>query len=66
VADVLVAKGGYTDRFFQARRQQPVSLSAELQWSLLPPLAMSSAQVSVAGILEPAPTTWRATASTTR
>jgi serine phosphatase RsbU (regulator of sigma subunit) len=54
VADVLVAKGGYTDRFFQARRQQPVSLSAELQWSLLPPLAMSSAQISVAGILEPA------------
>jgi hypothetical protein len=54
VADVMVAKGGYTDRFFQARRQYPVSLSAELQWSLLPPLMMNCPQVSVAGILEPA------------
>jgi hypothetical protein len=49
VADVMVAKGGYTDRFFQARRQYPVSLSAELQWSLLPPLMMNCPQVSVAG-----------------
>jgi hypothetical protein len=54
VADVLVTKGTYTDRFFQARRQQPMSLSAEMQWSLLPPLMMTTPQVSVAGILEPA------------
>jgi hypothetical protein len=54
VADVLVTKGAYTDRFFQARRQQPMSLSAEMQWSLLPPLMMTTPQVSVAGILEPA------------
>jgi serine phosphatase RsbU (regulator of sigma subunit) len=53
VADVLVTKGMYTDRFFQARRQQPMSLSAEMQWSLLPPLMMTTPQVSVAGILEP-------------
>jgi hypothetical protein len=54
VADVLVTKGTYTDRFFQARRLQPMSLSAEMQWSLLPPLMMTTPQVSVAGILEPA------------
>jgi serine phosphatase RsbU (regulator of sigma subunit) len=54
VADVLVTKGLYTDRFFQARRRQPMSLTAEMQWSLLPPLSMATPQVAVAGILEPA------------
>ena len=54
VADVLVTKGMYTDRFFQARRRQPMSLSAEMQWALLPPLIMTNPQVAVAGILEPA------------
>ena len=54
VADILVTKHSYTDRFFQARRREPMSLAAEIQWSLLPPLAMSVPQVAVAGILEPA------------
>ncbi|MER5224322.1 PP2C family protein-serine/threonine phosphatase [Streptomyces flaveus] len=54
VADLLVAKNAYTDQFFKARRREPMSLAAEMQWSLLPPLAMSVPQVGVAGILEPA------------
>ena len=54
LADVLVTKGMYTDRFFQARRRRPMSLSAEMQWALLPPLVMTNPQVAVAGILEPA------------
>lgn len=54
VADMLVTKSMYTDQFVQARRQQPMSLSAELQWQLLPPLMMSTPQVAVAGALEPA------------
>ncbi|MGI8777643.1 MAG: PP2C family protein-serine/threonine phosphatase [Acidimicrobiales bacterium] len=54
LADVLVTKGMYTDRFFQARRRQPMSLPAEMQWALLPPLIMTNSQVAVAGILEPA------------
>ncbi|RXS66152.1 serine/threonine-protein phosphatase [Streptomyces sp. TM32] len=54
VADMLVTKNAYTDRFFQARRRHPMSLAAEIQWSLLPPLSMNTPQVSVAGILEPA------------
>ena len=54
LADVLVTKGMYTDRFFQARRRQSMSLTAEMQWSLLPPLIMTTPQVAVAGILEPA------------
>ncbi|MEE4598902.1 PP2C family protein-serine/threonine phosphatase [Streptomyces sp. DSM 41524] len=54
VADMLVTKNSYTDQFFQARRREPMSLTAEIQWSLLPPLTMVTPQVAVAGILEPA------------
>ncbi|MGV9249481.1 PP2C family protein-serine/threonine phosphatase [Streptomyces sp. NPDC003710] len=54
VADMLVTKNAYTDQFFQARRREPMSVSAEIQWSLLPPLTMTVPQVEVAGILEPA------------
>ncbi|MGW0821770.1 PP2C family protein-serine/threonine phosphatase [Streptomyces sp. NPDC002845] len=54
VADMLVTKHSYTDQFFLARRREPMSVAAEIQWSLLPPLAMSVPQVAVAGILEPA------------
>ncbi|MGW3174135.1 PP2C family protein-serine/threonine phosphatase [Streptomyces sp. NPDC001153] len=54
VADMLVTKNAYTDQFFQARRREPMTVSAEIQWSLLPPLTMSVPQVEVAGALEPA------------
>ncbi len=54
VAEMLITKSMYTDRFFQARRRQPMSLSAEMQWQLLPPLMMTAPQVAIAGALEPA------------
>jgi hypothetical protein len=54
VADLLVTKSNYTDEFVWARRAAPLSLAAEIQWGLLPPLAMTTPQVAVAGILEPA------------
>jgi Stage II sporulation protein E (SpoIIE) len=54
VADMLVTKSAYTDQFIQARRREPMTVAAEMQWSLLPPLAMSVPQVEVAGMLEPA------------
>jgi hypothetical protein len=54
VADILVTKDSYTDQFTQARRRASMSVAAEIQWSLLPPLRMSVPQVEVAGILEPA------------
>lgn len=54
VADMLVTKGAYTDQFFRVRRREPMSVSAEIQWSLLPPTSMSVSQVEVAGVLEPA------------
>ncbi|MGW7618048.1 PP2C family protein-serine/threonine phosphatase [Streptomyces antimycoticus] len=54
IADMLVTKNSYTDQFFRARRREPMTLAAEIQWSLLPPLTMVTPQVTVAGILEPA------------
>ncbi|MFJ3308589.1 PP2C family protein-serine/threonine phosphatase [Streptomyces sp. NPDC086549] len=54
VADLLVTKHGYSDLFFGVRRREPISVAAEIQWALLPPLAMIMPRVAVAGILEPA------------
>jgi len=54
VADMIATKGDYTDDFFNARRAQEMSLPAQLQWQLLPPLTMTTPRISLAGILEPA------------
>ncbi|KMO99017.1 PP2C family protein-serine/threonine phosphatase [Streptomyces roseus] len=54
VADLLQTKNGYTDLFFRTRRREPMSVAAEIQWSLLPPLSMVMPHVAVAGVLEPA------------
>ncbi|KJY20961.1 MULTISPECIES: PP2C family protein-serine/threonine phosphatase [Streptomyces] len=54
VADLLQTKNGYTDLFFRTRRSEPMTVAAEIQWSLLPPLSMVMPHVAVAGVLEPA------------
>src|SRR6185503_10774010 len=51
---VLISKRRYTDAVLRARRHEPLSIAAELQWDLLPPLTCSTDRVSVSGILEPA------------
>ncbi|KOU33675.1 phosphatase [Streptomyces sp. WM6373] len=53
-ADLLQTKNGYTDLFFRTRRSEPMTVAAEIQWSLLPPLSMVMPHVAVAGVLEPA------------
>ncbi|HLM17264.1 MAG TPA: PP2C family protein-serine/threonine phosphatase [Acidimicrobiia bacterium] len=54
VAGLLVSKGSYTDDFTRVRRRQPMTLGAEICSSRLPPLSLSTGDVSVAGALEPA------------
>jgi len=54
VADLVVTKGAYTDQFFLARRSKPMTLSAQVQWHLLPPLTMITPQLAVGAVLEPA------------
>jgi hypothetical protein len=49
-----IVKGRYTDTAARARRSEPLSPAAEVQWDLLPPLTCSTEQVAVSGILEPA------------
>jgi hypothetical protein len=46
--------GGGTTPFVLARRREPMSMAAEIQWSLLSPPTMCVPQAAVAGILEPA------------
>lgn len=43
-----------TDLFHLRRRGQPMTLAAGMQWDLLPPLAVRSAEVLACGRLEPA------------
>ena len=44
----------YSDEWERARRVKPLSVAAEIQWGLLPPLTCVTAEVSIGGMLEPA------------
>ena len=54
VAYVLKLAARYTDAFERIRRPQPLSVAAEVQWSLLPALAFGCDEFTVAGRLAPA------------
>ena len=54
VAALLVTRGQCTDAYTTLRRSQSISLAAEMQWGLLPPLSLDSGRVSVAGLIQPA------------
>ncbi len=54
LASLLISQSQYTDRYILARRSRDMTLAAEMQWQLLPPLAMCAGKVSVAGMVEPA------------
>ena len=54
VAALLVTRGQCTDAYTTIRRSQTLTLAAEMQWDLLPPLSLDSARVSVAGLIQPA------------
>jgi hypothetical protein len=54
VADLIVTKDAYTDTFARVRAARPLELAAQLQRSNLPPLAMTTPSVDLAGVLEPA------------
>jgi serine phosphatase RsbU (regulator of sigma subunit) len=54
IAAALESARPGTDSFARARRRGPITLTAEMQWSLLPPTCLSGAGVTLAGRLEPA------------
>lgn len=51
---LLIGKRRYTDTILRSRRSEPLSIAAEIQWGLLPPLACTRDGVALSGILEPA------------
>jgi hypothetical protein len=51
---LLISKRRYTDAVLRSRRSEPLSMAAEIQWGLLPPLACAAEGVALSGILEPA------------
>ena len=54
LAELMMTRSRYGDSVERARRRTPLSLPAELQWQLLPPLTFVAPRVAVAGILAPA------------
>jgi serine phosphatase RsbU (regulator of sigma subunit) len=54
IAELLISNSSYTDHYEWFRRQQPMSLPAEMQHELLPPLTYGTHQVVVSGLLAPA------------
>jgi len=54
LALVVLSKRRYTDLLLRSRRNEPLSVAAEIQWDLLPPLSCVTDEVSICGMLEPA------------
>ena len=54
LATVIDSAARCTDAFYRAKRREPISLTAEMQWELLPPMCIAGAGVTLAGRLEPA------------
>lgn len=54
MGELVMSKTQYGDAIVRIRRTSRMGLAAEIQWSLLPPIAYADEHVSVAGGLEPA------------
>ena len=54
VAELIVVNDAYSDVFSRLRRRKTLSLAAEMQWELLPPLSFGTQQLVITGGLEPA------------
>ena len=53
LAELVMTRSAYGDAVEKARRRVPMTLPAELQWRLLPPLTFVSPRVAVSGTLAP-------------
>ena len=54
VAELIVVSDAYSDVFSRLRRRRTLSLAAEMQWELLPPMSFGTERVVITGGLEPA------------
>jgi serine phosphatase RsbU (regulator of sigma subunit) len=53
IAELAVTRDAYSDVFAKLRRNRPLSIAAEIQWELVPPLTFGSERIVVTGALEP-------------
>jgi Stage II sporulation protein E (SpoIIE) len=53
IAEVVMTKQVYGDLFQRVRRRQPMSVTAELAWRLLPPLTFGTDRVVISGVVAP-------------
>jgi hypothetical protein len=53
-AELIVTSDAYSDVFARLRRRKTLSIAAEMQWELLPPLTFGTERVVITGGLEPA------------
>lgn len=53
-AHLVSTANGYTDCLYLLRRRKDMTLAAEMQWAVLPPLTFSMDGTTLAGLLEPA------------
>ncbi|MFD2090789.1 PP2C family protein-serine/threonine phosphatase [Blastococcus deserti] len=53
VAELTVTRDAYSDVFSRLRRSRPMSVAAEIQWELLPPLTFGSERIVISAALEP-------------
>ncbi|MGY2003575.1 PP2C family protein-serine/threonine phosphatase [Blastococcus sp. SYSU DS1024] len=54
VAELYVTRDAYSDVFARLRRTRPLSLAAEIQWDLIPPLTFGTERIVISAALEPA------------
>jgi serine phosphatase RsbU (regulator of sigma subunit) len=54
LAELVMTRAEYGDAVQRLRRQRGLTVPAELQWRLLPPLTFLSPRVGIAGALQPA------------
>ena len=53
VAELSVTRDAYSDVFARLRRSRPMTVAAEIQWDLLPPLTFATDRIVITGALEP-------------
>lgn len=54
LAEMVVVNDAYSDAYARLRRRKTLSVAAEIQWDLLPPLTFGTHRVVITGALEPA------------
>lgn len=54
VTQFLATKGRVTDEFHRLRSVEPMTLAAQMQWQMLPPMTAHAPEVTIAGQIEPA------------